>query len=327
MDSPPFDYRLLHFWSDDISPSLRAIAWQEVLSRKLLKAEVKALSEEPLQVDASLRALHGFRFGVGLFGPSINRRTSEIVATDSDDFYLMVNLEGKLTILLANTEITLNEGDACFLACASEVSFVRRTVGRQLCARFEHRVATAKMPNIDSYAGTIVRRGSEPLRFLTSYLRDLDDNQTLSTPELRDLIVGQVFEILTLMLRAVSAATRPAVYKNSGTDRFIVTKKYILDNLDRRDLSIAQVSSTSGLSSRQIQRFFKVENTTFSEFILINRLQRAHAALTDARQIYRSIGDIALCGGFNDISYFNRAFRRHYGASPTAIRQSASNIA
>ena len=37
----------------------------------------------------------------------------------------------------------------------------------------------------------------------------------------------------------------------------------------------------------------------------------------------RTILAIALEAGFSDQSWFNRAFRRHYGASPTDVREAA----
>jgi AraC-like DNA-binding protein len=42
--------------------------------------------------------------------------------------------------------------------------------------------------------------------------------------------------------------------------------------------------------------------------------------LTDASHASRSISEIAHLSGFNDISYFNRTFRRVYGASPSDVR-------
>jgi AraC-like DNA-binding protein len=36
-----------------------------------------------------------------------------------------------------------------------------------------------------------------------------------------------------------------------------------------------------------------------------------------------TIGSVAFDVGFGDLSYFNRTFRRRYGAAPTEIRQSA----
>jgi AraC-like DNA-binding protein len=45
--------------------------------------------------------------------------------------------------------------------------------------------------------------------------------------------------------------------------------------------------------------------------------------LTDVRFVQRSISSVAFGVGFGDLSYFNRAFRRCYGATPSEIRRSA----
>jgi len=42
--------------------------------------------------------------------------------------------------------------------------------------------------------------------------------------------------------------------------------------------------------------------------------------LTDASLASHSISEIAHRSGFNDISYFNRTFRRAFGASPSDVR-------
>jgi AraC-like DNA-binding protein len=60
---------------------------------------------------------------------------------------------------------------------------------------------------------------------------------------------------------------------------------------------------------------------SFSEFVLTHRLAAAYRMLTDLRFIDRSISRIAHDAGFNDISHFNRSFRRVYGASPTDVQR------
>jgi AraC-like DNA-binding protein len=45
--------------------------------------------------------------------------------------------------------------------------------------------------------------------------------------------------------------------------------------------------------------------------------------LTDLRFVDRSISRIAHDAGFNDISHFNRSFRRAYGASPSDVQREA----
>jgi AraC-like DNA-binding protein len=81
------------------------------------------------------------------------------------------------------------------------------------------------------------------------------------------------------------------------------------------------VARAHGLSSRQAQRFFAHSDTTFTEFVLAERLSLAHRLLNEPRFRHRKISDIAYSTGFGDLSYFNREFRRRFGDSPSAIRK------
>ena len=49
-------------------------------------------------------------------------------------------------------------------------------------------------------------------------------------------------------------------------------------------------------------------------------LRLRHAADLLAHEPLRRISDIAFDCGFNDLSYFNRCFRRRFGLTPTAAR-------
>jgi len=45
--------------------------------------------------------------------------------------------------------------------------------------------------------------------------------------------------------------------------------------------------------------------------------------LTDPRFASRSITSVAFDAGFGDVSYFNRSFRRRFGATPSETRAEA----
>jgi AraC-like DNA-binding protein len=64
-------------------------------------------------------------------------------------------------------------------------------------------------------------------------------------------------------------------------------------------------------------------NLCVSDFVLMQRLTRAHRMLGDPAFAERSIGAIAYEVGFGDLSYFNRAFRRRFGATPSDVREAA----
>jgi AraC-like DNA-binding protein len=69
-----------------------------------------------------------------------------------------------------------------------------------------------------------------------------------------------------------------------------------------------------------MQMLFEIEGTTLTEFVCRQRLANAYRILTSRNFDNERVIDIALACGFGDISYFNRRFRAHYGATPSDIR-------
>jgi AraC-like DNA-binding protein len=94
----------------------------------------------------------------------------------------------------------------------------------------------------------------------------------------------------------------------------------IIAHLGDGALSIAAVASRQGVALRSLQKLFEVEGSSYSEFVLSERLTRAHGLLTNPLYAGRSISAIAYDVGFNDLSYFNRKFRQRYGMTPSDVR-------
>ena len=95
---------------------------------------------------------------------------------------------------------------------------------------------------------------------------------------------------------------------------------YILDNLRQHGLSIHAVANRHGISVSYVRQLFAAEGTTFSEFVLQQRLSAADAMLRDPHFADRSITAIAFEAGFGDAGYFNRIFRRRFGKKPAEAR-------
>ena len=60
--------------------------------------------------------------------------------------------------------------------------------------------------------------------------------------------------------------------------------------------------------------------------VLTERLAHAHRLLIDPRHARQSIGGIAYSCGFGDLSHFNHAFRRRYGATPSEVRREQAKM-
>jgi AraC family transcriptional activator of tynA and feaB len=95
--------------------------------------------------------------------------------------------------------------------------------------------------------------------------------------------------------------------------------KYIDENLTNPGLSVEAVCRRFHIAPRYLHRLFETAQTTFGEAIRIKRLERCAFELSHAPD--RSIATVAFSCGFNDISYFNRLFKRTFDASPTEYRR------
>jgi AraC-like DNA-binding protein len=318
MDGPPGDFRLLKFSSDRYPEGDRREAWEAILARKLLQVDVESPVDAPYRAHASLRLLHGLRFGSGIFGASTNRRDKSMVKDDNDDFAMIINMEGVLNARQRGREFTLDEGDAYLMACSEEGTYARPARGRVLFARFPHQAVAPLVPSLYDRVARPIPRSTEALHLLTTYFNVLEDNQALATPDLRKLVVRHVYDLLALVLNP----TRDQAEAAEGglrAGRLNAIKAYVTEHLDIHDLSVADAAAHSRLSPRQVQRLFETEGRTFSAYVLQERLARVYAELIDPRS-QRGVSDIAYDCGFGDISHFNRAFRRRFGASPTEVR-------
>jgi AraC-like DNA-binding protein len=93
-------------------------------------------------------------------------------------------------------------------------------------------------------------------------------------------------------------------------------------HLDESPIDLDRFASEQGISVRTLQRLFKRHQTTPSRWVLERRLERIAGQLRTPAYDARSITDLALSGGFNDLGHFNRAFRAHYGMTPSQWRTS-----
>ena len=84
------------------------------------------------------------------------------------------------------------------------------------------------------------------------------------------------------------------------------------------DFSAHKLAAAAGLSERYVNELLYEAGASFTSRLNELRLRKAAALL--AHRGERRISDIAFECGFNDLSYFNRCFRRRFGLTPSAAR-------
>jgi AraC-like DNA-binding protein len=161
------------------------------------------------------------------------------------------------------------------------------------------------------------------LQLLTRYIGILQEAGTFAMPALRRQAVTHIHDLMALAIGATRDAAEIAKTRGVRAARLRAIKQDIASWLDQPDLSVATIAARHRIKPRWVQRLFESEGTTFTEYVLAQRLVRAHRLLRDPLHADQKIGAIALDIGFGDLSYFNRVFRRCYGMTPSELRAAA----
>lgn len=323
LDEAPADFRLLTLSTDEVQPQARLDLWRDVLTRKLLRVAIDPVSDRPFRAEASLRAMHGVRMGVGQLGPTISHRTREIVADDNDDVALLVNLEGPFITRLGE-DVSLGEGEAMLVDCRTSGAFVRPQAGRLLCVRMPRALLGEYGPRLDTALGRRLPASVDPLRLLIGYVSMLSQPPVMSlSPEASYSVVRHVCDLAALSIGAGRDGAHLAESRGLAAARLQAIKAHVNASIGPFALSIEDVAEAQGVTARYVRKLFEAEGTSFTNYVAERRLARAYALLTQPLRAPAPISAIAYDVGFGDLSYFNRAFRRRYGATPSEVRAEA----
>jgi AraC-like DNA-binding protein len=176
------------------------------------------------------------------------------------------------------------------------------------------------VPDLDRLEVRVIPRGTAVLTLLRGYLGLIARESTLGTFELQRAAVDHVYDLAAVTLG--TTADREELARNRGVRaaRLETIKADIIAHLDDGTLSLAAIADRHGVTLRYLQKLFEFDGTSFSQFVVSQRLAKAYRMLTNPLYSHRAIGNIAYDVGFNDLSYFNRAFRQRYGSTPSEVR-------
>ena len=100
--------------------------------------------------------------------------------------------------------------------------------------------------------------------------------------------------------------------------RILKVKNYINSHY-MDELKLKTLAQLACMSETAFSRFFKLHTgRTVSDYIIDIRLGYASGILVDTN---KSIADICYLGGYNNLSNFNRVFKRKKGCAPTKFRE------
>lgn len=162
---------------------------------------------------------------------------------------------------------------------------------------------------------------SPPLRLLTQYASWLANEQEALPPDLANLAGSHLRDIAVMALGASRDGQAMAAKGGLRAARLQAIKADIADNLDNpAALNVGDLTKRQGISPRYLRALFADDNTCFTDYVLEQRLERCYRQLQAPSLLHCTISRLALDNGFTDLSWFNRTFKRRFGATPSEVR-------
>ncbi len=312
-ESPP---QSLSFSTRDLPEKERVPYWRDVFGRHVIRVDFTPKSDAPFEAEGSLWAVPGLRAHWSLYkGAAQLRRTRELISQTDESVALLIDRKGSIRWSQHGAELQL--------ARCSAVLALQAEPAEMIFPSADYMAIIAPLRAIAPLTRHVEERrhipaGTEALALLPGYLRML---RGLSDPCVIERSVTYVYDLMALALGATRDAAAIANGRGLRAARLRAVKADIAANLTTRDLSVATVAHRQRVTPRYIHVLFDGEGTTFSQFVLSERLAYAHRLLLNSRNAPQSIGAIAYASGFGDLSHFNHAFRRRYGATPSEVRR------
>ena len=246
----------------------------------------------------------------------IARPTQTIRKDDIDDYFFVVQRQGRVLMAQGDHATVLHPGDMMLIDSArpSEFSFFgerSRSVSLHVPrADLEHRFGM----NIPG--GVTVRRG-DPTAMAIEAIIAKSRAVTESELHLRDALFNMLG--VALLERDLGSQSKSSLLDKQECSVLTQAIGYIETRHHDPEVTPAMIAEDLRLQPYQIQRAFKSIGTTATSYLLTKRLETARTMLLEQAQTKQKnlISTVAYNSGFSDISYFNRRYRELFGCTPT----------
>lgn len=250
-------------------------------------------------------------------------RTPAQAAGGNDDLALFINTGGRFSTAQRGAKaVSFTAGHAYLmpLDCPGRSDLSRRGI--------DVVIPRSELEPFLQNANGVIRKvvpDSPALQLLSQYASSLANAPQALPPGLADLAASHLRDLTVMALGANGDGRAMAIHGGVRAARLEAIKADVTANLDNPALlRVENLTKRHGISPRYLRALFADDHTSFTDYVLEQRLQRCYRQLQSPSLIHCAISRLALDNGFTDLSWFNRTFKRRFGATPSDIRAGAA---
>jgi AraC-like DNA-binding protein len=255
-------------------------------------------------------------------------RTPQHVAADARDDYLIAFNRSPVQPLLAQygRELSVGTGELALYTNADAIQARMADHAALIGVCLPRALLLERLRHADDLVMRPLDSTTPAVRHLEGYLGLLTANGALTEdPRLLAHVETTLVDLIALALGADRDAGHVARMRGQRAARLHEILHAISTNFADPACSARTVAHKLGLSPRYVNELLQETGSSLAERVLELRLQQARAMLADSRYDRLKVVEIAYACGFNEVSYFNRCFRRRFGTTPTQFRGGPGN--
>jgi AraC-like DNA-binding protein len=321
-DIEPF--RRAHISTRDFPERDRLAMWREIYGRGIANVDIEPIGDEPFHAEVSFNLLPNVSIAAGSRSPAHYCVTPELVGRGSRDTVVLSMLRsGAASATQFGQELISGIDSASVLTPTDPSTSTMLTHGSFITVALSRPMIAALAPDYSQSFGRQIPGSSTALALLIRYLDVVRAGDELTNPAIGQSVSDHIIDLAALALGTRGDYAEMARQRGAKAARLAAIRSDVLRTLGRSDLSTELIAARHGISPRYVRKLFEEDGSSFSVFVLGERVAKAHRMLIDRRYAHLNIAQIAHESGFGDISYFNRAFRRQFGAKPSDFREAA----
>jgi AraC-like DNA-binding protein len=315
--------RRVRISTQDFPEDKRLATWREVYGRGIANVDIAPIGDAPFTADVTFNLLPNLGIAAGSRSPAHYTVTRELAGRGRDVVVISMLRSGVASATQFGNELLAGIGSASVLSSDAPSISTLQSSGSFVTLALSRPAIAALVPNYASAFGRPIPRDNPALRVLAKYLDIVQAGEETTGPELAHSVSLHIFDLAGLALGARGDSAELARQRGVKAARFEAIRSYILARLGDAELSAERLAAHHGISARYLRKLFEEDGSSFSSFVLAERLRRVRRMLADRRYAHLNVAHVAHENGFGDVSHFNRAFRRHFGATPSDIREAA----
>lgn len=314
----------IRFATDTLPERDRFPMFCEEVVRRYTGLDLKTQDRRGFQAALELRRVGSIDIGRIATSPVNSARTTSLVR-DGDDGLLVTLLDrGRASHTQRGTDQALDPGQGLVSDCGypGELNLVADSEFWNL--KIPRHMIAAMFPQPMRFAGAKLDKDIAARRLLLGYIREAFNLDVAASTRVAQLYEQHIVDLVALALGANNATRAATDERGIRSVRVSAIMKEIACRSSDPELNAIMIARRLGVTPRYVHFLLEQTGKSFTHHVLEHRLEKAAALLCSPERRSCRIADIAGEVGFNDLSNFNRAFRRRYGITPSDLRNAAA---